>query len=256
VILIKVDDLDLWVKYYTTLLDACTFAGLLIPKFCYHEKLSIAGSCRMCLVEVEEADKPLSSCTFPVHEEDTYVYTNSLTVKKSRENILELLLSNHPLDCPICDQAGECDLQDQTKVYGTYLTRVRKNKNSSLDLKHGPLLKTIMTRCIHCTRCVRFTSEIAGIGFLGVLNRGHFMEINEYSNNLSLYSEILGNLIDLCPVGAITSKPYAFKARPWELKMVDTVDLTDSFGSNVYFHFKETLVVRITPKISKSLNEN
>jgi NADH-quinone oxidoreductase chain G len=251
---IKINDLKFLVKPEISILEACKYAGITIPRFCYHETLSIAGNCRMCLVELEGVEKPVASCVSEISE-GISIYTDSAFVKKARENVVEALLLNHPLDCPICDQAGECDLQDQTKSFGSDYSRFFFNKRGVEDKECGPLIKTIMTRCIHCTRCVRFGSEVAGIDFLGTLNRGASTEIGSYVSKF-FDSEISGNVIDLCPVGALTSKPYGFKARPWELRVNETVDLTDSTGSSIYVNFKESEIFRILPKSNDLLNEH
>lgn len=251
---IKINNSEFLVKNDISVLEACKYVGISIPRFCYHETLSVAGNCRMCLVEIEKTPKPVSSCTLPVSN-NMQIYTDTPLVKKARENVVETLLLNHPLDCPICDQGGECDLQDQTKIWGSDYSRFFISKRGVEDKNCGPLIKTIMTRCIHCTRCVRFGSEIAGVDFLGTLNRGTSTEIGSYISNM-FSSEISGNVIDLCPVGALTSKPYAFKARPWELRSNESIDLSDSTGSNIYVNFKETEVLRILPKNSNEVNEN
>lgn len=235
-----------------SVLEACKFLGLVIPRFCYHEILSVAGNCRMCLVEIENAPKPMASCALPVLN-NMKIFLDTPLVKKARENIIESLLLNHPLDCPICDQGGECDLQDQAKTFGNNSTRFFFKKNGVEDKNLGPLIKTIMTRCINCTRCVRFNSEISGVEVLGTLNRGGSSEIGNYTVK-AFTSEISGNVIDLCPVGALTSKPYAFKARPWELRVLENIDVTDSLGSNIYVHLKESSIERIMPKINQDLN--
>lgn len=253
-ILIKINDFEFLVKQNISILEACKYVGFTIPRFCYHETLSVAGNCRMCLVEIENVEKPVASCVALV-EEGISIWINTPFVKKARENVLETLLLNHPLDCPICDQAGECDLQDQTKTFGGDYSRFFFNKRGVEDKDCGPLIKTIMTRCIHCTRCVRFGSEVAGIDFLGTLNRGTSTEIGTYISKM-FESEISGNVIDLCPVGALTSKSYAFKARPWELRMNESIDVTDSLGSSIYVNFKESEIVRIIPKNNKDLNES
>jgi len=251
---IKINDLKFLVKPGISILEACKYIGITIPRFCYHETLSIAGNCRMCLVELEGLEKPVASCLTEISE-GTSVYTDSAFVKKARENVVETLLLNHPLDCPICDQAGECDLQDQTKSFGSDYSRFFFNKRGVEDKECGPLIKTIMTRCIHCTRCVRFGSEVAGIDFLGTLNRGTSTEIGSYVSKF-FDSEISGNVIDLCPVGALTSKPYGFKARPWELRVSESIDLTDSTGSNIYVNFKESEIFRVLPKSNEDINEH
>jgi NADH-quinone oxidoreductase chain G len=255
---VKINNSKFLVKDNISILEACKYVGITVPRFCYHETLSVAGNCRMCLVEVQVAGrqepKPISSCTRPVIK-DMEIFVDTPLVKKARENVVETLLLNHPLDCPICDQGGECDLQDQTKVFGNDYSRFFFNKRGVEDKNCGPLIKTIMTRCIHCTRCVRFSSEIAGSDFFGTLNRGTSTEIGSYSSEF-FDSEISGNVIDLCPVGALTSKPYAFKARPWELKINESIDLNDSTGSNIYVNFKETEVMRILPKNNAEINES
>jgi NADH dehydrogenase (ubiquinone) Fe-S protein 1 len=249
---IKINNSEFLVKPGISVLEACKYVGITIPRFCYHETLSVAGNCRMCLVEIANTPKPVSSCTFPIMK-DMQIYVDTPLVKKARENVVESLLLNHPLDCPICDQVGECDLQDQTKTWGSDYSRFFFNKRGVEDKDCGPLIKTIMTRCIHCTRCVRFGSEVAGVDYLGTLNRGTSTEIGSYVSKM-FNSEISGNVIDLCPVGALTSKPYAFKARPWELKSNESIDTTDSTGSNIYVNFKETEIVRILPKNNSKIN--
>jgi len=253
---IKINNAEFLVKRDISVLEACKYVGITVPRFCYHETLSVAGNCRMCLVEVADGrtPKPVSSCTFPVSMDGMQVFTDTPLVKKARENVVETLLLNHPLDCPICDQGGECDLQDQTKTWGSDYSRFFFNKRGVEDKNCGPLIKTIMTRCIHCTRCVRFGTEIAGVDYMGTMNRGTSTEIGSYVSKM-FNSEISGNVIDLCPVGALTSKPYAFKARPWELRSNETVDLTDSTGSSIYVNFKETEIMRILPKNNHEINE-
>ena len=213
---VTVDGIEVEVEAGTTIMQACEEAGAEIPRFCYHERLSVAGNCRMCLVEVENAPKPVASCAMPVAP-DMVVSTTSDTVKTAREGVMEFLLINHPLDCPICDQGGECDLQDQALGFGGDASRFEDNKRAVENKNMGPLVKTIMTRCIHCTRCVRFAQEVAGVPEIGAFGRGEDMEITTYLE-ASLDSELSGNVIDLCPVGALTSRPYAFTARPWELR--------------------------------------
>jgi NADH-quinone oxidoreductase chain G len=254
---IKINNSEFFVKKNISVLEACKYVGITVPRFCYHETLSVAGNCRMCLVEIADGrtPKPVSSCTFPVAMEGMQVFTDTPLVKKARENVVEALLLNHPLDCPICDQGGECDLQDQTKTWGSDYSRFFFNKRGVEDKECGPLIKTIMTRCIHCTRCVRFGTEIAGVDYMGTLNRGTSTEIGSYVSKM-FNSEISGNVIDLCPVGALTSKPYAFKARPWELRSNESIDLTDSTGSSTYVNFKETEIVRILPKNNNEINES
>jgi NADH-quinone oxidoreductase chain G len=236
----------------SSILEACKQVGLDIPRFCYHENLSVAGNCRMCLVEIEKSPKPVAACAMPVAN-NMVVYTDTPLVKKARENVLETLLLNHPLDCPICDQGGECDLQDQTKIFGSDYSRMYYKKRSVVDKYCGPLIKTIMTRCIHCTRCVRFATEIAGIDTLGTLKRGTETEIGAYIDRV-FQTEIAGNVIDLCPVGALTSKPYAFTARPWELRKYATIDPLDCTGSNIIVELKEAEIVRVLPKYSAEIN--
>jgi len=251
---IKINDFEFLVRPNISVLDACKYAGINVPRFCYHETLSVSGNCRMCLVEIENLEKPLASCVAEV-EEGMSIWVDTPFVKKARENVVEALLLNHPLDCPICDQAGECDLQDQTKTYGSSYSRFFFEKTSSEDKYCGPLIKTIMTRCITCTRCVRYAAEVAGVEFFGTINRGNGTEIGAYVSKM-FESEISGNVIDLCPVGALTSKPYAFKARPWELRLTESVDITDSLGSNIYVNFKETEILRILPKSNNDLNSS
>ncbi len=238
-----------------TIMQACESYGIKIPHFCFHDKLSVAGNCRMCLVEeVKKSPKPLqASCAITVVS-DMSIYTNSALVKKAREGVLEFLLANHPLDCPICDQGGECDLQDQALVFGSDRGRFYEQKRAVEDKNFGPLIKTVMTRCIHCTRCVRYMREIAGLKHFGITGRGSQMEIGFYISN-SLNSEISGNVIDVCPVGALTSKPYAFKARPWELSSYNSIDLSDAFGSNVRIDVLGNKIVRVLPRINKKIND-
>lgn len=243
---IKINNVEFSVKPGISILEVCKYVGVTVPRFCYHELLSIAGNCRMCLVEVEPFEKPVASCVAEI-EEGMSIRLDTPFVKKARENVMEILLLNHPLDCPICDQAGECDLQDQAKVFGGTFSRNFFNRKGVEDKYCGPLIKTIMTRCISCTRCVRFGAEIAGVDYFGTLNRGGATEIGNYIQKMFL-SEISGNVIDLCPVGALTARPQAFKARPWELKVVETIDTSDSLGSNIYVNFKETEIIRILPK--------
>lgn len=236
-----------------TLIQQCELNSIYIPRFCYHDRLSIAGNCRMCLVELETSIKPIIACSTSLTN-NMSVYTNSKTVKKIRENILEFLLINHPLDCPICDQGGECDLQDQSMVFGSDRGRFVEIKRSVEDKDFGPFIKTIMTRCIHCTRCVRFFDEIAGAPFLGTMGRGKDTEVSMYVSGL-LDSEISGNVIDLCPVGALTSKPYAFTSRPWELSSFETIDIFDSLASNIRVDVKGNTIMRILPKLNEEINE-
>jgi NADH-quinone oxidoreductase chain G len=249
---VNINNRSYYVQQDTSILEACKLIGIIIPRFCYHESLSIAGNCRMCLVEIENLSKPAASCLTLVAE-DLSIFLNTPVVKKARENIIEFLLLNHPLDCPICDQGGECDLQDQVKVFGSSYSRFFFPKRVVENKNVGPLIKTIMTRCIHCTRCVRFGSEVAGVEKLGTLGRGKNTEIGSYVKKF-FSSEISGNVIDLCPVGALTSKPYAFQSRPWELKSVESIDLTDGLGSNIYINFKGSEIFRVLPKNNINLN--
>ena len=251
---VKINNVTVFTKPKASILEVCQSIGIKIPRFCYHEKLSVAGNCRMCLVEIENLPKPVVSCSMPVMN-DMKIYTSTPLVKKARENILELLLLNHPLDCPICDQGGECDLQDQALVYGSDVSRFYEYKRGVADKNIGPLIKTIMTRCIHCTRCVRFAQEIAGVEDLGTLLRGTDTEIGTYVDKL-FKSEISGNVIDLCPVGALTSKVYSFAARPWELKTYESIDCSDGMGSNIKIDVKNNKIVRVMPKYCESINED
>jgi NADH-quinone oxidoreductase subunit G len=237
-----------------TIIQACEIADIEIPRFCYHERLAIAGNCRMCLVEVEGMPpKPVASCAMPVTE-GMKIHTDSPMVKKAREGVMEFLLSNHPLDCPICDQGGECDLQDQAFQYGKGKSDYHEHKRAVKDKNMGPLVKTQMTRCIHCTRCVRFIEDVAGTVEIGAVNRGEGMEITTYLEK-SIKSELSGNIIDLCPVGALTSKPYAFKARSWELKKTETIDVMDAVGSNIRIDSRGIEVMRILPRLNEEINE-
>ena len=236
-----------------TVLQACELAGAEIPRFCYHERLSIAGNCRMCLVEMEKSQKPIASCAMPAAE-GMNIKTNTTMVEKARKGVMEFLLANHPLDCPVCDQGGECDLQDQSLYYGFDKSRFKENKRKVKDKYMGPLIKTIMTRCIHCTRCVRFATEVAGVTELGAIGRGENMEITTYLEK-SMDSELSANVIDLCPVGALTSKPYAFEARPWELKKTETIDVMDAVGSNIRVDTYGWEVKRILPRLNNDINE-
>lgn len=237
-----------------TIIQACEQANIEIPRFCYHERLSIAGNCRMCLVEVVGGPpKPVASCAMPVAN-GMEIFTDSDMVKKAREGVMEFLLANHPLDCPICDQGGECDLQDQAYQYGKGFSEFEEHKRAVKDKNLGPLIKTHMTRCIHCTRCIRFIEDVAGTYELGAVNRGENMEITSYLEK-SIKSELSGNIIDLCPVGALTSKPYAFKARSWELNKTDSVDIMDGVGSNIRIDSKGLEVMRILPRLNEEINE-
>ena len=250
---VKVDGIEIEVENGISVLQACEMAGKEIPRFCYHERLSIAGNCRMCLVEMEKSSKPVASCAMPVAEGQV-IYTNTEMVKKAREGVMEFLLINHPLDCPICDQGGECDLQDQSMKYGGGTSRYELNKRSVKEKYMGPLIKTQMNRCIHCTRCIRFAEEVAGVPELGAINRGENMEITTYLEK-TLDSELSANVIDLCPVGALTSKPYAFEARPWELTKTETIDVMDAVGSNIRVDTKGWEVKRILPRVNEDINE-
>ena len=250
---IKVNDTDVEVEEGLTVLQACEQAGVEIPRFCYHEKLSIAGNCRMCLVEIEKSPKPVASCAMPVTE-GMNIKTNTSMVEKARKGVMEFLLVNHPLDCPVCDQGGECDLQDQSMFYGVDKSRYKENKRQVPEKYMGPLIKTQMTRCIHCTRCIRFATEIAGVPELGAIGRGEDMQITTYLEK-SMESELSANVIDLCPVGALTSKPYVFEARPWELKKTETIDVMDAVGSNIRVDTYGWEVKRILPRINENINE-
>ena len=248
-----VDGRELDVAPGSTVLQACEQAGAEIPRFCYHERLSIAGNCRMCLVEVEKAPKPIASCAYPIAE-GMIVRTDTAMVRQARRGVMEFLLINHPLDCPICDQGGECDLQDQSFAYGMDHSRYAENKRAVRDKNLGPLVKTVMTRCIQCTRCIRFATEIAGVSELGATSRGEDMEIGTYVEK-ALTSELSGNLIDICPVGALTSKPYAFVARPWELTKTDSVDVMDALGTPIRIDARGPEVLRILPRVNDDINE-
>ena len=251
---VTVDGVEIEVEAGITVLQACEQAGKEIPRFCYHERLSIAGNCRMCLVEVKPGPpKPQASCALPVMEGQD-IKTNTPMVKKAREGVMEFLLINHPLDCPICDQGGECDLQDQAMAYGRGLSRYVDRKRAVEDKYMGPLIKTHMTRCIHCTRCIRFAEEVAGVEMLGVTGRGEDMEVGTYVEQ-AINSEMSGNLIDLCPVGALTSKPYAFVARPWELTKTETIDVLDAVGSNIRVDSRQGAVLRVLPRNNDDVNE-
>ena len=250
---LKVNDIEVEVEEGLTVLQACEKAGAEIPRFCYHEKLSIAGNCRMCLVEMEKSPKPIASCAMPAAD-GMVIKTNTPKIEKSRKGVMEFLLANHPLDCPVCDQGGECDLQDQSMFYGIDKSRFKENKRAVPEKNMGPLIKTQMTRCIHCTRCVRFATEVAGVPELGAIGRGEDMQITTYLEQ-SVQSELSGNVIDLCPVGALTSKPYVFEARPWELKKTDTIDVMDAVGSNIRVDTYDWEVKRILPIINDDINE-
>ncbi|WP_439546027.1 NADH-quinone oxidoreductase subunit NuoG [Sandarakinorhabdus sp.] len=250
---LTVDGIEVEVPTGATVLQACEIAGAEIPRFCYHERLSIAGNCRMCLVEMEKAPKPVASCAMPAADGQV-IHTRSEKVKRAREGVMEFLLINHPLDCPICDQGGECDLQDQALAYGRGSNRFDENKRAVTEKYMGPLIKTAMTRCIHCTRCVRFAEEVAGVEEIGAIGRGETMQITTYLEK-AVTSEVSGNVIDLCPVGALTSKPYAFQARPWELKKTDSIDVMDAIGSNIVVGSRGAAVMRVTPRSNDDVNE-
>ncbi len=258
---INIDGTDHEFEDGLTLIQACEQVGIEIPRFCYHERLEIAGNCRMCLVEAVGAPKPVASCAMGVNDlrpgrdgSAPKVRTNSEMVKNAREGVMEFMLINHPLDCPICDQGGECDLQDQAMYYGKGKSRYDDMKRAVEDKYMGPLIKTHMTRCIHCTRCIRFTEDVAGVPDLGATGRGESMEVTTYVEK-AIGSELSGNIIDLCPVGALTSKPYAFAARPWELNKVETIDVHDAVGSNVRVDVRGNSVLRVLPRLNEDINE-
>jgi NADH-quinone oxidoreductase subunit G len=259
---IVIDGQEIEVPAHFTVLQACEAAGVEVPRFCFHERLSVAGNCRMCLVEVKGGPpKPQASCAIGVRDlrpgpngEPPVVSTKSPMVKKAREGVMEFLLINHPLDCPICDQGGECDLQDQAMAYGVDSSRYAENKRAVEDKDIGPLVKTTMTRCIHCTRCVRFTQEVAGVGDLGAIGRGEDMEITTYLE-AAMASEMQGNVVDLCPVGALTSKPYQNRSRPWELSKTESVDVMDALGSAIRVDSRGKEVMRILPRVNEAINE-
>jgi NADH-quinone oxidoreductase subunit G len=250
---LTIDGQQVEVPPNTTIIQAAEQLGVEIPRFCYHERLSIAGNCRMCLVEVEKSPKPVASCAMPVAE-GMIVHTRSEKANKARNGVMEFLLINHPLDCPICDQGGECDLQDQAMAYGADRGRYHENKRAVRDKNMGPLVSTIMTRCIHCTRCVRFATEVAGVPQLGATGRGEDMEITTYLEK-ALATELSGNVVDLCPVGALTSKPYAFTARPWELRKTETIDVMDALGSAVRVDARNREIMRVLPRLNEAVNE-
>ncbi|MBF5091659.1 NADH-quinone oxidoreductase subunit G [Novosphingobium sp. NBM11] len=251
---VKVDGVELEVPAGATVLQACELAGKEIPRFCYHERLSIAGNCRMCLVEVKPGPpKPQASCALPAAEGQE-IRTDSEMVKKAREGVMEFLLINHPLDCPICDQGGECDLQDQSVAYGRGGSRYHESKRAVTEKYMGPLIKTVMTRCIHCTRCVRFSEEIAGVDEIGALYRGESTQISTYLEHAAKH-ELSANVIDLCPVGALTSRPYAFEARPWELKKTLSIDVSDAVGANIRLDSRGREVLRALPRVNDDVNE-
>jgi NADH-quinone oxidoreductase subunit G len=250
---LTIDGVEIEVEAGTTVLQACETLGIEIPLFCYHERLTIAGNCRMCLVEMERSPKPIASCAMPAME-GMVIHTDTPMVEQARRGVMEFLLINHPLDCPICDQGGECDLQDIAMAYGTDSSRFRENKRAVKDKDFGPLIKTHMTRCIHCTRCVRFATEIAGVEELGATGRGEDMEVGTYVEQ-TLTSELSGNMIDLCPVGALTSKPYAFAARSWELRKTESIDVLDAVGSSIRVDARGSEVMRVLPRTHEDVNE-
>ena len=251
---LKVDGIEVEVPQGATVLQACEAAGKEIPRFCYHERLAIAGNCRMCLVEVKPGPpKPQASCALPAADNQE-VFTNTLTVKKAREGVMEFLLINHPLDCPICDQGGECDLQDQAMAYGRGHNRYDENKRAVTEKYMGPVVKTFMTRCIHCTRCIRFMEQVAGVEDLGAIGRGENMEVTSYLEQ-ALSSELSGNVVDLCPVGALVSRPYRFEARPWELRKTPAIDVMDAVGTNIRLDARGREVLRAVPRINEDVNE-
>merc|ERR1719240_222379 len=237
----------------SSILQACESVGTNVPRFCFHERLSVAGNCRMCLVEVEKMPKAVASCAMPTMP-GMKIFTNSPMVKKAREGVMEFLLANHPLDCPICDQGGECDLQDQAMVYGSDRSRYTEIKRAVEDKNLGPLVKTSMTRCIHCTRCVRFSQEVAGVNMLGTVGRGNAMEISTYVS-AALNSEMSGNVVDLCPVGALTSKPNAFAARSWEYRTTASVDVLDGCAPSIQIDTAKGEVMRVQPRTNDDVNE-
>ena len=251
---VTVDGIEVEVPPGSNVLQACEAAGKEIPRFCYHERLSVAGNCRMCLVEIEKTPpKPFASCAYPASD-GMVVHTDTPMVRAARRGVMEFLLINHPLDCPICDQGGECDLQDQAVGYGMDRSRYAENKRAVRDKELGPLVKTVMTRCIHCTRCIRFSTEIAGVPELGATHRGENMEVGTYVEK-TLSSELSGNLIDICPVGALTSKPYSFVARPWELTKTDSIDVLDAVGAAIRIDTRGPEVLRILPRLNEDVNE-
>jgi NADH-quinone oxidoreductase subunit G len=251
---VKIDGKEMEVPAGITVLQACELAGVEIPRFCYHERLSIAGNCRMCLVELKPGPpKPQASCAMPVADKQEII-TNSAVVQKARNGVMEFLLINHPLDCPICDQGGECDLQDQAMAYGFDRSRYHENKRAVPDKELGPLVKTSMNRCIHCTRCIRFATEVAGVEELGATGRGESMEVTTYVEH-ALTTELAGNVVDLCPVGALTAKPYAFEARSWEMRKTESVDVMDALGSNIRVDTRGGQVMRVLPRLNDDVNE-
>src|SRR6266446_5303084 len=250
---LTIDGQEVEVPPGTTVLQAAQRLGIEVPHFCFHERLAIAGNCRMCLVEQEKAPKPIASCAMPAAD-NMVIHTKSEKAQKARKGVMEFLLINHPLDCPICDQGGECDLQDQAMAYGFDRGRFHENKRAVADKDFGPLVATSMNRCIHCTRCVRFLTEVAGVEELGATGRGEAMEITTYIEK-ALGSELSGNIIDLCPVGALTSKPYSYVARPWELRKTESVDVLDAVGSNIRVDARGAQILRVLPRLHEEINE-
>ncbi len=250
---LTIDGIEIEVEAGLTVLQACEQAGVEIPRFCYHERLSIAGNCRMCLVEMERAPKPVASCAMPVGD-GMVIRTDTEAVRRMRRGVMEFLLINHPLDCPICDQGGECDLQDQAMAYGSDRSRFGEAKRAVEYKDFGPLVAGIMTRCIHCTRCIRFITEVAGVPELGATGRGEHMEVGTYVAK-ALTSELSGNIVDLCPVGALTSAPYAYQARPWELRKTESIDVLDALGSNIRVDSRGPEVLRVLPRNHDDVNE-
>jgi NADH-quinone oxidoreductase subunit G len=250
---LTIDGIELEVEPGLTVLQACEIAGIEIPRFCYHERLSVAGNCRMCLVEMEKSPKPIASCAMPVAD-GMVIKTKTPMVEKARKGVMEFLLINHPLDCPICDQGGECELQDLAMGFGRDISRFNERKRVVKDKDLGPLVSTDMTRCIHCTRCVRFTSEIAGIQELGTTGRGENMEIGTYVER-AVEHELSGNIIDLCPVGALNSKPFRYRARAWEMTQAALVSPHDGVGTNIFGHVLRGKLMRVVPRPNESINE-
>lgn len=250
---LTIDGIEINVDPGKTVLQACEKAKIEIPRFCYHKRLSIAGNCRMCLVEVERSPKPVAACAMPAGD-GMVIHTNTKKVRDMRKAVMEFLLINHPLDCPICDQGGECDLQDMAMAYGSSFGRFAENKRAVIDKDFGPLVKGVMTRCIHCTRCIRFADEIAGVSELGGIGRGEYMEIDTYIDK-ALHSELSGCLVDLCPVGALISRPYEFRARPWELTKIESIDVLDALGSAIRIDVRDSEILRILPRLNEKINE-
>src|SRR5437660_7585815 len=250
---LTIDSAEVEVPSGSTILQACEHAGIEVAHFCYHDRLAIAGNCRMCLVEVERSPKPIASCAMPATD-GMVVVTQSPKAIKARKGVMEFLLINHPLDCPICDQGGECDLQDQAMAYGFDRSRYLENKRAVPDEELGPLVKTAMNRCIHCTRCIRVATEVAGVEELGATGRGESMEVTTYVEH-ALTSELSGNIVDLCPVGALTSKPYAFEARSWELEKTESIDVLDALGANIRVDARGMQVMRVLPRLNEDVNE-